>query len=270
MITLRHTVGDTVVFAGRGLHGGEPVTVRVHPGENGIRFRHRADVFPADPFAVSDTRRCTCLGPIATVEHLMAALAGLEITDAEIEVDGNEIPGMDGSAQPFVDGLLGAGITAVGEREIPPLFRRLFLQEDLIKIAIGRGEGTWRYEYRLADRWPGEMIYEASELPSPFPSDIAAARTFGLIEEVPMIIQMGLARGLDEDGALILGEDGYKNESRFPDEPARHKLLDLIGDLYLAQVPIRCLNVVAERSGHRTNVEAARMLATAMAEAKSS
>ena len=75
----------------------------------------------------------------------------------------------------------------------------------------------------------------------------------------------GLGKGLDEKSALILGIEGYKNEARFPDEPARHKLLDLIGDLYLSGVPIRHINVVAERSGHRTNVKAAAMLAQALA-----
>jgi UDP-3-O-acyl-N-acetylglucosamine deacetylase len=81
-----------------------------------------------------------------------------------------------------------------------------------------------------------------------------------MAEEVPAVLAAGLAKGLDIEKALILGIEGYKNDARFPDEPARHKLLDLAGDLYLAGVPLRFLNVAAERSGHRTNVEAAAKL----------
>jgi UDP-3-O-acyl-N-acetylglucosamine deacetylase len=239
------------------------VRVQIHPGESGIAFRYGADRVLARPENVTDTTRCTTLGPVGTIEHLMSAFAGLEITDAEVEVDAPEMPGLDGSAIPYVSAIQTVGVTALGEAEIPALFGRVFLQDEQVKVAVSKGTGHWKYIY-AANRWPGEQSYESFSESGDYTTQIAPARTFVLAEEIPMIIQMGLGRGLDEDTALILGIEGYKNEARFPDEPARHKLLDLMGDLYLAGVPIHLLNVVAERSGHRTNVKAAAMLAQAV------
>lgn len=188
----------------------------------------------------------------------MSALAGLEVTDAEIEVEGGEMPGLDGSAREFVNGILAQGLTQLDEAEIEPPFKRVFLQEKDVKIAIGKGEGHWKYAYDLGDRWPGMQSFESPNVVLEYRKEIAPARTFALIEELPMIQKFGLGKGLDEESALILDDMGYKNEPRFEDEPARHKLLDLIGDLYLSGIPIRFLNVVAERSGHAANVRAAR------------
>ena len=256
----RKTVRDIVVFEGLGLHSGVPVSVRVNPGQDGIAFRAGSNRWAATADHVSDTTRCTRLGEVSTIEHMMSALAGLEITDAEIEVEGGEMPAMDGSSQGFAKDLLNAGLDEVGEAEAVLPFKRVFLQEDAIKIAIGKGEGHWQYTYDLGERWPNKVTYESHNVAGEYAEEIAPARTFALAEEVPFILQMGLAKGLDQDSALILGIEGYKNEPRFPDEPVRHKLLDLVGDLYLAGIPIRFLNVVAERSGHASNVRAAALL----------
>lgn len=260
MTYTRLTVKDSVEFEGLGLHGGDPVRVLVHPGEEGIAFRTSSGRWPALAEYVTDTTRCTRLGEVSTIEHLMSALAGLEITDAEIEVYGGEMPALDGSSKGFVEALRAAGLEQVGDGETQVPFKRVFLQEENIKIAIGKGEGHWKYDYDLGERWPGHQIFEAFNVALEYRKEIAPARTFALAEEIPGILQMGLAKGLDEDSALILGIEGYKNEPRFEDEPARHKLLDLIGDLYLAGIPIRFLNVAAERSGHASNVRAAALL----------
>jgi UDP-3-O-[3-hydroxymyristoyl] N-acetylglucosamine deacetylase len=114
--------------------------------------------------------------------------------------------------------------------------------------------------YNTGDRWPVIQAYETETVVDDYIDQIAPSRTFALAEEVPMIIQLGMGRGLDENSAIVLGIEGYKNEARFSDEPVRHKLLDLIGDLYLSGVPIRYLSVGAERPGHRANVKAAQML----------
>jgi len=265
----RKTVQQEVVLSGLGLHSGVPVTVRIYPGENGIAFRRGTDRVLARPENVTDTTRCTTLGPVATIEHLMSAFAGLEITDAEVEVDAPEMPGLDGSALPYVSSILGAGLAQIGSREIPDVYGRVFLVEDQIKIAVSKGSGHWKYVFAFNDRWPGSQSFESPNATADYVNDIAPARTFVLAEEIPMIIQMGLGKGLDESTALILGIEGYKNEARFEDEPARHKLLDLMGDLYLSGVPIRHVNVVAERSGHRSNVKAAGMLAQAVGSVKS-
>ena len=258
---VRRTVAGEVVLQGLGLHSGVPVRIAIHPGESGIAFRLGSQRIEAKPENVSDTTRCTTLGPIGTIEHLMSAFAGIEVTDAEVEIDAPELPGLDGSARPYIDAMTAIGFEEIGEVEIPALFKRVFLQEDRIKVAVSKGEGLWRYSYQMDARWPGEQSFECSIDPERYASEVAPARTFVLAEEIPMIIQNGLGRGLDENTALILGIDGYKNHARFDDEPARHKLLDLLGDLYLSGVPVRFLNVVGERSGHRSNVQTAALLA---------
>lgn len=260
MICHRRTLLAEAHFEGLGLHTGDPVRVTVRPAEDGIHFRSGQGRWQASPENVTDTTRCTKLGEVSTIEHLMSAFAGLEITDADVEVEGQEMPALGGSSITYVEGLLAAGLKDLGEFQVPEIFKRIYLQEDLIKIAIGKGTGQWRYAYEVPDRWPGEQIYESTDVVGDYRSQIAPARTFALAEEIPAILQMGLAKGLDVETALILGIGGYKNDPLFPDEPARHKLLDLIGDLYLAGVPIRLLNVAADRSGHRTNVQAAKLL----------
>ncbi len=264
MIT-RHTLRQSISLDGSGLHSGVPVHVQIHPGENGIRFRYGTSITEAIPENVSDTRRCTRIGDVSTIEHLMSALAGCEITDAEIELDAPELPGLDGSALPYVRAIRQAGIEKIGEQQMPELFSRVFLQEDEIKIAISKGGGEWNYTYDTQDRrWPYTMRAESHDVFLDYETQIAPARTFALSEEVPAILAAGLGRGLKEGEVLILGLNGYENEARFDNEPARHKLLDLIGDLYLSGVPVRHLNVSAQRSGHRTNVAAAMQLKQAM------
>ena len=262
----RLTVKNPVEFEGLGLHGGERVRVIVHPSEDRLAFRTASGRWPALAEYVTDTTRCTRLGDVSTIEHLMSALAGLEITDAEIEVYGGEMPALDGSSRGFVEALLAAGLETVGDGESQVPFKRVFLQEENIKIAIGKGDGHWRYEYDLGERWPRRQVFESLNVALEYRKEIAPSRTFALAEEIPAILQMGLAKGLDEESALVLGIEGYKNEPRFDDEPPRHKLLDLIGDLYLAGIPIRFLNVAAERSGHASNVRAATLLRQSLGE----
>lgn len=264
MIVERRTLAQPLAIEGVGLHTAVPVSMTLHPSEEGIAFRYNGTRTVAHPANVTDTRRSTRVGEVGTVEHLMSALAGTEVTDVEVELTAPEIPGMDGSAMPFVEAILAAGVVRLENRELPALFTRIFLQEDDgTKIAIAKGNGHWRYVFTTGDRWPVEMAFEREDVVASY-LDVAPARTFAFAEEVPLLIEHGLGKGLDETSALILGIEGYKNPARFPDEPARHKVLDLMGDLYLSGVPVRCLSVVAERSGHRANVKAAQMLAEAL------
>lgn len=256
----RFTLAAPAVFAGRGLHTGAPVQVTVLPYDKGIAFRYGLETVRAHPDEVTDTTRSTKLGQVGTVEHLMSALAGLEITDALVEVTAPELPGLDGSAREFVAGLHMAGRVSLGTAEAKIPFKRVFHVTDEVKVAVAAGTGHWRYRFEVGSRWPGEQTFETEQVARDYATEVAPARTFALAEEVPGIIQAGLGQGLDESSALILGIEGYKNDPRFDDEPARHKLLDLVGDLYLTGIPIRLLNVSAERSGHRANVEAARLV----------
>ena len=193
----------------------------------------------------------------------MAALAGAGVTDIEIELSYPEFPALDGSALLYLRALRDVGFESLGEAELPTLFTRVFLHEGDMKLAISAGVGHWRYEF-CSDSWPRFQAFECVDVVSCFESDVAPARTFGFERELPQIEAAGLAKGLNRSSALLIGESGYVNEARFDDEPARHKLLDAMGDLYLSGVPVRFLNVVAERTGHRMNVLAAKKLKEAV------
>lgn len=264
MIIHRQTVRSEVVFEGVTLHGGEPVRMTLHPSEEGIVFRYGGGSWRATPDQVSDTTRCTKLGDVATIEHLMSAFAGLEITDCVVDLSAPELPAAGGAAIEYVNGILAVGLEPLPDREVKDIFSRVFVQDGLSKIAIAAGSGHWAYRYDVGERWPGHQEFEMAHLPTGYAETIAPARTFGLSEELPHLERLGLARGLDASSALVLGAEGYENEARFPDEPARHKLLDVIGDLYLSGIPIRFLDVVSERAGHKMNVQAAHKLALTM------
>jgi UDP-3-O-[3-hydroxymyristoyl] N-acetylglucosamine deacetylase len=257
----RQTVATTCRFEGLGLHSGVQVAIAVSPGCEGIQIQAGDDRFLASPEAVTDTARCTRLGPASTLEHLLAALAGLGITDAEVAVEGGEAPAADGSAAPFASGLREAGLQPLAPGRVEGLYERVFYAEGATKIAIAPGEGHWRYEFDSGERWPGVQAFDIRLTPEAFGQEVAPARTFAFEEEVEPLRQAGLGRGLDAGSCLVLGQGGYVNAPRFPDEPARHKLLDLVGDLSLAGIPPTLLNVSAFRTGHRANVAAAARLA---------
>lgn len=260
----RLTLGETARLEGRGLHSGTPVSVAVHPGETGIWFRCGAERVEAKPDSVSDTSRCTRLGGIAVVEHLMAAFAGLGISDAEVELSHPELPGLDGSSVPYLPALRQAGFQSLGECEIASPFTRVFVHDGEAKVAVAKGNGHWRYTFVREGLPSGELNFEEPDVIAAFAERIAPARTVGFEEELPMLEKLGLGQGLDRESCVLVGKSGYLNEPRFPDEPARHKMLDLIGDLYLAGVPIGMLDVSGTRSGHKLHVEAAARLAAAV------
>ena len=256
----KRTLKAGLRISGRGLHTGVPVELALTPGDQGIRLRFGSVTWAATPENVTDTTRSTKIGDIGTVEHFMSALAGLGITDIDAELSAPEFPALDGSSVEYLRAMQEVGLTDLGEQASPNLFKRVFVQEDQISIAISKGSGHWRYDYVSGDRWPHEQSYDCVDVRGQYEPEIAPARTFAHSVDVPKIQAAGLAKGLDEESALILEESGYRNEPRFPEEPARHKLLDLIGDLYLSGVPVQFLNVVAQRSGHRMNVLAAMQL----------
>jgi UDP-3-O-acyl-N-acetylglucosamine deacetylase len=251
-------------LAGFGLHSGTPVEVRIHPGDQGIAFVLGGERIEARADLVVDTTRCTRLGPISTVEHLLSALAGLAVTDAEIEISAPEPPALDGGAHAFASALTSAGFLALAHREFEGPFARIFVREEGVEVTIARGEGRWRYRFDSGDRWPGEQMFEIALTPERYVAEIAPARTFAFEEEIEPLRTAGLGRGLDETTCLVLGANGYVNPPKFDDEPARHKMLDLIGDVALAGLPIFSLNVTASRSGHASNVRAAQRLREAV------
>ncbi|ALG09598.1 hypothetical protein AOZ06_24250 [Kibdelosporangium phytohabitans] len=228
----------------------------IHPGEDGIAFRHGGTRIPAAPDAVTGTRRNTTLGDVATVEHIMSAFAGVEITDAEVEVSCPELPALDGSAAGFV-----AALDAVEEltpTEIALPDREVVVSDNDAWIRVQPGTGQWTYSYECF----GVTQTVKCVMPDDYLTGVSRARTIAHAHEVQALLDSGIGQGLDIGSVVLIGTDGYGNEPRYPDEPARHKLLDLAGDLYLAGIPARCLDVTAHRSGHTAGVRMAALLAS--------
>ncbi|HWP30723.1 MAG TPA: UDP-3-O-acyl-N-acetylglucosamine deacetylase [Fimbriimonadales bacterium] len=254
------TLRKEVFFEGEGIHTGSFSKIVVSPGNNGIGFWVEGKRYPASPNEVTDTMRCITLGPLRTVEHLLSALAITEITDAEIEVEGEELPILDGGSLEYTQKLLGSGIENTGKKKSFSLFSRVHVRNGEESIDISLGEGKWRYEYDAGERFPGKLIFTIELDLKNYIEEIAPAKTFINEEEIEKLQANAMGSGGSAKNTLVLGKDKYITSHRFQDEPARHKMLDLIGDLYLTGIPPRFLNVSASKSGHRLNIIAAKRL----------
>ena len=204
--------------------------------------------------------------PLATVEHLLAALAGVGLTQAEIWVDGHEIPLLDGSALPWVEAIAEAGLVDLGPRAPLPALAA--------PISCQRGESfvqalpSERLLLSAAIEFPqpaiGRQLFSLSLSPETFVREIAPARTFGFKDQVEQLRQAGLIQGGALDNALVCDGDHWLNPPlRFDDEPVRHKLLDLIGDLALVGLPLA--QVMAFRASHNLHTQLAAALAASSA-----
>lgn len=255
-----------VHWEGKGIHSGAPARVECRPlpfGQGCWMQSGQHEPFRVTPQRVVDVRRCTVLqgeagGSIATVEHLFSALAALGIYDVHIQVDGPEIPILDGSALPFYQGL---SQVAQPDQEVEPweLSRPLWVGEGE-SLALALPQSFTSYHWSL--HYPHPMLgYQecAFEQGGDYARQIAPARTFALQEEVEMLLAQGLAQGGSLDNALVVQAQGFSSPLRIPQEPVRHKCLDLIGDLYLIGRPVRA-RFWAVKAGHRWHVELARKL----------
>ncbi|NOZ57883.1 MAG: bifunctional UDP-3-O-[3-hydroxymyristoyl] N-acetylglucosamine deacetylase/3-hydroxyacyl-ACP dehydratase [Calditrichaeota bacterium] len=300
MLIRQQTIKAPVSLSGVGLHTGNTTTITFRPAEPGfgIRFR-RVDLdnspeIPAIIDNVVDISRGTSLGKngvvIHTVEHVLAALYGLEIDNVLVELDGNEPPVGDGSALPFVEKLLEVGLEEQdAPRDILVIDRTITYhdEEKRVDIVVTPSD-EFRITFMVDYQNPalGTQYTSMYSLTDEFVKEFAPARTFCFLHEVEELWEQGLARGGNLDNAIviidreitqdeldrlakmfgvsesvILGANGILNgkQLRFPNEPVRHKTLDLIGDLALVGVPIRG-HVLAARSGHAANVELAKIL----------
>lgn len=250
----QHTLARAVGCEGIGLHSGRPVEMRLLPSadDSGIRFR-RTDVPAAKAEiaarwdSVVDTKLCTVLGNrhgtrLATVEHLMAALSGAGIDNATIEIDGPEIPAMDGSAAPFLDLIAAAGTAEqTTVRRAVRILKPVSIEEGDKRVSLVPAD---EFRVGVAIDFPNRAIarqaVRCAVRRDVFRRDFAAARTFGFFEEVAELQAAGYARGGSlENAVVICGQKVMNPEGlRFPDEFVRHKTLDAIGDLYLAGAPI--------------------------------
>ena len=269
----RTTLAAPVRIEGAGLFTGAPASVSIEPAErpgdgivlhrDGVRFAAEfaaLSAVPAHPAFARMPARNTTLGarndgPIVhTVEHLLAALAGLGISDAVVRAETDELPIGDGSACLFTDPITDAGVRTLSHETVEPIRVRspIRVERDGASITIEPSDGV-EFIYRLdygpgSPIPPGEASWDGSV--DAFVRGIAPARTFCLLAEAEAMHAMGLFEHLTPRDMLVFGPEGpIDNTLRFADEPARHKLLDLIGDLSLAGRPILG-RVVAERSGH--------------------
>ncbi len=263
MVDLQHTLERAVSAAGIGLHTGERVYLKINPSpaNTGICFVRSdlrpEEVIPARSDYIIDTNFATTIGTktgsISTIEHLMAALLGAGIDNALIEVNGPEVPAMDGSAAPFLSLFQKAGLKTQAEP------RRYI--EILEPISIARGDRSlviepcknFRVSFEIEFEHPliARQSFSGKITQQTFKRHISKARTFGFLRELEFLKKNGLARGGSLQNAIVLGDNSVFNDGglRFSDEFVRHKVLDLIGDLYLLGAPVLG-KVRAIKSGH--------------------
>lgn len=262
----QRTLREKVSCTGIGLHSGAKITLSLHPApaNTGIRFV-RVDLspeveIPALSDHVVDTTMATTIGEgearIGTIEHLMAALSGLGIDNCRVELDGPEVPIMDGSAAPFVYLIQSAGI------ELQREMKRFLVIRKPVSVKEGDKEArfvpapqlsisfTIDFDHPLIANQSFRMDFSDRF----FDREIARARTFGFYEEVETLKRMGLAKGGSLDNAIVVDDFSILNPDglRFPDEFVRHKILDSIGDISLFGMPV-IGHLQAFKSGHMLN-----------------
>lgn len=272
---MQRTTKKEVAISGQGLFTGEKVSLRILPASPnaGIVFRRTdlpgAPKLPAHLSFVRETPRCTRLAnqdaAIYMVEHLLSALRGMGVDNAEIEVEGPEIVSGDGSSQLFVELLEKAGIE---EQSAPRKFVKItepiyFSEKEVHLVALPASD--FQVSYTL--HYPQSPLlrsqfYSFSLTPDRFKAEIAPCRTFSLYEEILPFIEKGVIKGGGLENALVIKGDQIMNPegARFPDEMVRHKILDLIGDLSLVGAPILG-HILSVRSGHSSNVAFAKLIA---------
>ena len=257
------TIASPVSIGGHGVHTGErcSITLLPAPAYTGYVFR-RVDLnnfeIPASPQYVARVSYATTLMRqgvmIATVEHLLSALAGSHIDNCIIEIDSLEVPILDGSAEPFIEMIERAQIAYL---EAPRQFLRMLKR---VEVCVGNrrmsvspaNEFSISCMIEFSHPMIGTQRRDVEIVDGQFARDIASARTFGFLAEYQQMLDSGLDRGASLDNAIVLTPGGgimNKEGLRFPDEFVRHKILDIIGDLALFGMPILG-HVEAERSGH--------------------
>lgn len=267
---LQQTIKKETIFSGVGLHTGEHATVKLKPAskDTGIVF-YRVDkgtTIRANIASVVDTTLATTVGfsngsnnivKIKTVEHLLAAFAGLGIDNLMVEVDGPEIPTLDGSSAGLVDIIIEAGIMKQ-DKKMPfiKIIKPVVYEDAYSKIVAIPYDGariSYYIDFEHHILGQQELTLEINE--DNFIREIASARTFGFFNDVEKLKMNGMAKGGSLDNAVIIGDDGVMNPTglRFKDEFVRHKVLDSIGDLSLIGFPIQG-HIILKKAGHTANI----------------
>jgi UDP-3-O-[3-hydroxymyristoyl] N-acetylglucosamine deacetylase len=260
----RRTIAHEIRIQGIGLHRGTQVELSIRPGEAGIAFTRAGVRIPASAENVVDTTLNTTIGiggaRVSTIEHLMSALWGLCLTDCEVEIHGEEIPVLDGSAKPFFQAICEAGFADLpGEAvplEVPEVVR---IEEGASWIEARPGRFALFYEIDFPGTAIGQQrfFFDGSN----YGDEIAPARTFGMLCDVEKMHALGLALGGSLDNAVVVDKERVVNPGgfRFPDECVRHKVLDLLGDLWTLGAPLKA-EIRAARASHRLHIALAKKI----------
>ncbi|MCW5914951.1 MAG: bifunctional UDP-3-O-[3-hydroxymyristoyl] N-acetylglucosamine deacetylase/3-hydroxyacyl-ACP dehydratase [Chitinophagaceae bacterium] len=294
----QHTLKEEVTISGAGIHTGKSVTMRIKPapGHHGIQFQ-RVDLpnqptIRADVDNVVDTNRSTTIeangGRVGTIEHLMAALTGMEIDNALIEINAEEVPILDGSAGEFIELLDKAGVSKQKEEKVYyKLHHNVSLEDPAKKVEMVALPYNGYRINTLIDFNSQVLGTQHADLKSlaDFKTEIASCRTFCFFHELEALVNNNLIKGGDINNAIVVvdkqvdeeqvkriskvfhktdvkvSEAGILNNLtlRFPNEPARHKLLDVVGDLSLVGYPFKA-HIIANRPGHSTNIKFAKKI----------
>lgn len=267
-MSLQTTLMGTASVSGVGVHSGKPATLTIRPAAEGTGVVFvRADVTDrdADIPALATRVTTTELGTnmtndagvsVATVEHFLAACAGLGVDNVRAELDGPELPILDGSSKPFVDLLERAGLRRqTAPRRMLKILKPVEVRQGVKFARLSPGEGfTMQIAIDFPTRAIGRQAISFTMAPGAFAREIAWARTFGFAHQAEQLHAMGKGLGASMDNTVVIENDAVINPGglQVPDEFVRHKLLDVIGDLFLAGATIEGL-YEAEQPGHALN-----------------
>ncbi len=255
--------------SGTGIHSGKPVNLKLIPSDSGEIVFRRSDLenleFRLSPDYV-ETKNCTMLvsdkGKIQTLEHLLAVFWVYGVDSLTVELDSEEIPVMDGSALPFVQALQKAGIKDLEEEKTSVKIVRPFTIEERDASISFEPDSELKITYHIDFEHPGigSQTLSLTMTPENFDREIAPARTFGFIDDVPDLHKRGLALGGSLENAIVLDDARViSGPLRYPDEFVRHKILDLMGDLSLIGKPL-IGHFFAKKAGHALHLRVVRFL----------
>ena len=275
----QHTLAAQIIQTGVGLHSGVSTQVRILPAEAGSgRYFVRVDlpdlpIIPAQVAAVSHTVLSTQLGKgevsVRTVEHLLAALSGMGVDNARIEIDGPEVPLLDGSASVWTANIAQVGLVSQPVNNQVPLAVTepiWVYQGDAFVCALPAPETRFSYGIdfdlpAIGNQWHSwSLSAELGKASASFAAEIAPARTFGLLHQIEHLQKTGLIKGGSLDNALVCGSEGWLNPPlRFANEPVRHKILDLVGDLSLLGT-FPSAHFLAYKASHNLHIQLAQRI----------
>ena len=263
----QQTIAESVSINGIGLHSGIEVSMQLYPAETdyGIKFIRNDltenNIIDALWSNVSNTKLSTTISnqngvSVSTIEHLMSALSGLHIDNIKIEIDGPEVPIMDGSSIKFVDLINSASVKNLNKkRKIIKVKKNIKIENENSSVELKpNNQFSIDFEIDFPSKLVSKQSCQLQLVNGNYKTDIASARTFGFEKDVDMLRTNGLALGGSLDNAVVVGETKILNSDglRFKDEFVRHKILDSIGDLYLAGAPIQAY-FLGNKSGHHLN-----------------